>query len=38
VKRPGTGELKAVEFDSILGRRASRDLPVNVQLRRADLA
>jgi len=26
VKRPGTGEIKAIDFESLLGKRASRDL------------
>jgi sialic acid synthase SpsE len=37
VKRPGTGEIKAVEFPSMLGRVTTRDIPVNTQLRYADL-
>jgi N-acetylneuraminate synthase len=32
VKRPGTGEIKARDFDSLLGRLARRDIPVNTQL------
>jgi N-acetylneuraminate synthase len=38
VKRPGTGEIKARDFDRILGRRAARELPRNHQLRWTDLA
>jgi sialic acid synthase SpsE len=38
VKRPGTGEFLAKDFESLLGRRASRDLQPNVQLSRADVA
>lgn len=38
VKRPGTGELLADEFDAILGRQASTDLAADCQLRRADIA
>ena len=38
VKRPGTGEIKALHFDSLLGRKAKRSLPVNSQLTWADLA
>jgi sialic acid synthase SpsE len=38
VKRPGTGEIKAVRFEEMLGRRALRSLPANVQLRVADVA
>jgi len=37
VKRPGTGEIKARDYESVLGRTAVRDLPVNAQLRWADL-
>lgn len=32
VKRPGTGEIKAKDYESLLGRRVVRDLPVNVQV------
>jgi len=32
VKRPGTGEILAVEFDGLLGRRAARSLPADRQL------
>jgi len=38
VKRPGTGEIKARDFEKVLGRRAARDLPVNAQLTWNDLA
>ncbi len=38
VKRPGTGEIKARDFENVLGRRAARDLPVNAQLAWSDLA
>ena len=38
VKRPGTGEIKAVHYDSVLGRRVKRALPKNAQLRWDDLA
>jgi len=37
VKRPGTGEIKAVHFDSLLGRKTKRAIPVNVQLRWDDV-
>ena len=36
VKRPGTGEILASEFESLLGKRASRNLPADVQLKRRD--
>lgn len=32
VKRPGTGEIKAVDFESLLGKTAKRALPKNTQL------
>jgi sialic acid synthase SpsE len=32
VKRPGTGEIKAVHFESLLGRTALRDIPGDKQL------
>ncbi len=33
VKRPGTGEIKAVEYDSVLGRKASQDIKKDEQLK-----
>lgn len=33
VKRPGTGEIKAVEYKKILGKRAAAHLPANTQLK-----
>lgn len=38
VKRPGTGEFLAKDFEGLLGRKVGRDLDADVQLRRADLA
>ena len=32
VKRPGTGEIKARDFERVLGRRAARDLERNAQI------
>lgn len=32
VKRPGTGEIKAVHYENILGKQVVRDLPVNTQV------
>ena len=32
VKRPGTGELKAIEFPSVLGKLANRSIPADTQL------
>jgi len=37
VKRPGTGEILAAEFDDILGKSAKVDLPDDVQLRLEDV-
>ena len=37
VKRPGTGELLAKEYDSLLGKKAKIDLATNHQLRRSDI-
>jgi N-acetylneuraminate synthase len=37
VKRPGTGEIRAADYERILGRVAARDLPANHQLRWDDL-
>jgi N-acetylneuraminate synthase len=37
VKRPGTGEIKARDFERVLGRRAARALPANAQICWADL-
>ena len=37
VKRPGTGEIKAVHYEEVLGRRLKRALPRNAQLRWDDL-
>jgi N-acetylneuraminate synthase len=38
VKRPGTGQIRAVDFEKVLGRRAARAIPANTQLGWADLA
>jgi len=37
VKRPGTGELLAKEYNSLLGKKAKIDLATNHQLRRSDI-
>jgi len=37
VKRPGTGEIKARDFNRVLGRRAARSIPANTQVRWADI-
>jgi sialic acid synthase SpsE len=36
VKRPGTGEIKAVHYEGLIGRRALRSMPANVQLKFED--
>ena len=33
VKRPGTGEIKAIDYYSLLGQKASRDIYKNTQLK-----
>jgi sialic acid synthase SpsE len=38
VKRPGTGEIKARDFERVLGRRAARAIPKNMQFRWSDIA
>ena len=38
VKRPGTGAILAERFESILGRRATRDLPADQHLSDSDVA
>lgn len=38
VKRPGTGEFKASDYKRLLSKRAARDLAVDVQLRKRDIA
>ena len=37
VKRPGTGSLLARDFKTILGKRASRDIPLHTQLQAKDI-
>lgn len=38
VKRPGTGEILAEHFNSILGKTAAFNIPVDVQLKQKDIA
>ena len=38
VKRPGTGEIKAKDYERVLGRSAARTLPADTQVGWADLA
>ncbi|MCX6757906.1 MAG: N-acetylneuraminate synthase family protein [Candidatus Nomurabacteria bacterium] len=37
VKRPGNGEIKAVQYNSILGKEASCDIVANVQIKIKDI-
>ncbi len=37
VKRPGTGEIKAIEYDKIIGKHASKDIKKDVQLKFKDI-
>ena len=37
VKRPGTGEIKAVHFDSLIGKTVRRNIPNNAQIKWNDL-
>jgi len=37
VKRPGTGEIKAVDFPKVLGKKATKYLPVHSQIRWTDI-
>ena len=38
VKRPGTGKILAEHYESLLGKSASRDLPVDIHLDFGDIA
>ena len=38
VKRPGTGEISAERYNEMLGKKASRDLPMDRQLQMEDVA
>jgi sialic acid synthase SpsE len=37
VKRPGTGEIKAKDYETILGKRVVRDIKKDQQIRRTDI-
>ncbi|WP_307867846.1 N-acetylneuraminate synthase family protein [Umezawaea beigongshangensis] len=37
VKRPGTGQIRAVDYERVLGRTAARDLPADLQVGWDDL-
>ena len=38
VKRPGTGEIKAVDYKKILGKKAKKSIKADVQLKRKDIS
>lgn len=38
VKRPGTGDFLADDYESLLGRKASHDIPKDVQIKTIDVA
>ena len=38
VKRPGTGEIKAKDYENVLGRQATQDLQANAQVSWAHLS
>ena len=37
VKRPGDGEFLAKDLDSVVGRKAARDIPADIQIKSEDL-
>lgn len=37
VKRPGTGQIKAIDFEKLLGKKATSDIPNNSQLKFSDV-
>ena len=37
VKRPGTGQIKAVDFNKLLGKISKCDIPVNNQIKWSDI-
>lgn len=37
VKRPGTGEIKAIDYEKLFGRTVQSDVPINRQLKWSDL-
>ncbi|OJI07368.1 polyhydroxyalkanoate biosynthesis repressor PhaR [bacterium CG10_46_32] len=37
VKRPGTGEIKAIEYKKIIGKKAKRGIKADMQLKRKDI-
>lgn len=37
VKRPGTGQIKAIDFEKVIGKRAKKDITANTQISWADV-
>ncbi len=37
VKRPGTGEIKAIDFESLLGKRSKKNISLDEQLKKSDV-
>ena len=37
VKRPGTGRIFAKDYESVLGKKAVRDMPANVHVNPEDI-
>ncbi|MCX5815303.1 MAG: N-acetylneuraminate synthase family protein [Proteobacteria bacterium] len=37
IKRPGTGDIKAVDFEHLLGKVVKHDISINTQLKRSDI-
>ena len=37
VKRPGTGQIRAAEYRRVLGKKAARSIPADVQIQRRDI-
>jgi N-acetylneuraminate synthase len=37
VKRPGTGEIKAAHYETLLGKKVKNAIPLNAQLTWADV-
>ncbi len=37
VKRPGTGEIKAIDYEKVLGKTTRIDIPINTQLEWSDI-
>ncbi len=37
VKRPGTGEIKAVDYENVLGKKATQDIPADTHVKKTDV-